>query len=261
VRYGVLADIHGNLTALRAAMEVLRERDVERWLVAGDVVGYGAEPNECIAAATELEATAVKGNHDLIALGELSDQRCIAIARESLRWTRNALSAESRAWLEALPVKVQVPGGIVMAHGSLSDPQEYTLTRGQALSQLREVEADGARILVLGHTHRPWAFSRSTGPRLRRQPLRLPADEATLLNPGAVGQSRQLLVRARALLLDTDAGVAEFLAVPYDVATARATLRRAGLSEGGVHLRPSVPGVVRRGLRAALYRAMARAGR
>jgi predicted phosphodiesterase len=261
VRYGVLADIHGNLTALRAAVEVLRRRGVERWLVAGDVVGYGAEPNECIAAVTELEAAAVKGNHDLIALGELSDDRCIAIARESLRWTRDALSSESRAWLEGLPMKLQAPGGIVIAHGSLSDPQEYTLTRAQALSQLLEVEAAGGRTLVLGHTHRPWAFSRSTGPRARRRPLRLPAGEPTLLNPGAVGQSRQLLVRARALLLDTDAGVAEFLAVPYDVGAARAALRRAGLSESGVHLRPSLPGMVRRGLRAAVYRAMARVGR
>ena len=260
MRYGVLADIHANLPALQVAIAALRERNPDGWLVAGDLVGYGAQPNECIEAVASLDPLCVAGNHDLIALGELSEERCIELARVSLRWTRAALSADSRGWLTALPRRVEAPGGVVMAHGSLDDPEEYTVTRGQALPQLDRIEREGRHVLVLGHTHRPWAFSRSTGPRGRRLPLRLPAGEGTLLNPGAVGQSRELRVRARALLIDTSAGVAEFLALPYDVGAAQAAMRHAGLSERGVQLRPSAPGMVRRALRGALERVLARAG-
>lgn len=248
MRYGVLADVHGNLPALRTAVEALRGTNVQRWLVAGDLVGYGPQPNECIEEIAALDPIAVAGNHDLIALGQLSEERCIPLAQESLRWTRGVLTADSRAWLQALPLRAEAPGGIVMAHGSLGDPEEYTVTRRQALPQLQEVERGGGRTLVLGHTHRPWAFASSSGRRSLRRPLELPAGEAILLNPGAVGQSREVRLRARALMIDTKAGIAEFLALPYDVDAAQLALRRAGLSERGLHLRPSLPGLARRAL-------------
>lgn len=261
MRYGVIADIHANLPALRAMVEALRQRGAERWLVAGDVVGYGAQPNECIEEIVALNARCVAGNHDLIAIGQLREDRCIALARASLRWTRSVLSSDSRTWLETLPLRISTPGGIVMAHGSLDDPEEYTTRRVQALAQLDEVKRLGGRVLVLGHTHRPWAFSRSAGPLRRRTPLPLATDDVTLLNPGAVGQSRQLGVRARGLLIDTKATVAEFSTTSYDIDSARAALRTAGLSPEGVHLRPSLAAISRRALRSGLDRAFTRSRR
>jgi predicted phosphodiesterase len=254
MRYGVLADIHANLPALRAAIAELRRLDAKRWLMLGDVVGYGAQPNECVAETAALDPIAVAGNHDLIALGELSEDTCIPLAQRSLRWTRTVLSQQSRAWLAEQPLRADAPGGVVLAHGSIDNPREQIDTGGRALQQLRVVERDGVRTLLLGHTHRPLVCSLSTRLRFGRGRVRLPTEQATLLNPGAVGQSRQMRLRARAILLDTDAGVAEFIAVPYDIDAARSALRAVGLPPGSLHLRPSPQAAARRALRRALDR-------
>jgi predicted phosphodiesterase len=254
MRYGVLADIHANLPALRAAVDELRRRGADRWLTLGDVVGYGAQPNECVAEIAALDPIAVAGNHDLIAVGQMSEDRCIPLAQRSLRWTRTVLTPESRSWLAEQPLRTEAPGGVMLAHGSIDDPQEQIVTRGQALRQLRIAEHDGARALLLGHTHRPWVCSSSARLRVGRGRLRLPTEPATLLNPGSVGQSRELRMRARAILLDTDSSTAEFLAIPYDVTAAQSALREAGLPVGSLHLRPSPQATARRALRRALDR-------
>jgi predicted phosphodiesterase len=156
VRYGVLADIHGNLHALRAVLSALGREGVDRYLIAGDLVGYGPHPNECVELVAGLDAVCIAGNHDLIALGRLSDDRCPELARRSLRWTRGVLADDARHFLNSLPLRATAPGGIVMAHGSLDDPQEYTRKPRQAAAQLSRLSQNGwdAHILLLGHTHR-----------------------------------------------------------------------------------------------------------
>jgi len=258
MRYALLADVHGNLDALRAVRRAVDEQGVDGYLFAGDLVGYGPYPNECIAAMAELGATCVVGNHDLIALGHLSDDRCIPLAQRSLHWTSRVLGAGERAFLEALPRRVTVPGGVVMAHGALDDPQEYTTTEPQAGAQLaRIVEEDGADVLVLGHTHRPMAFARRARWLAVGGATALPAGDAVLINPGAVGQSRELRVRTRFAILDVDAREVRFAAIPYDVGACRDALRRVGLSPQSCHLRPSVPRAAARAMRASVRRRQA----
>ena len=240
MRYGLLADIHGNLHALRAVLGALDRGGVTRYLIAGDLVGYGPHPNECVELVAGLDAICVAGNHDLIALERLGDDRCIPLARESLRWTRRVLADDSRDFLGSLPLRASAPGGIEIAHGSLDDPQEYTTRPEQAAAQLRRLrdEDRGASILVLGHTHRPWAYGLDSGERPVRRPV--PAGpEPLLLNPGGVGQSRELRARARFAVLDLEQGRAVFHAIPYELRDCRAALRRAGLSPRSCHLRPS----------------------
>ena len=96
MRFAILSDIHGNLPALEAALELFARAGVDRYLCAGDLVGYGPFPNECVERIAELGAVCVAGNHDLIALGRLSDDRCIPLARNSLRWTREVLTPATR---------------------------------------------------------------------------------------------------------------------------------------------------------------------
>ena len=242
MRYGVISDVHANLPALEVVVAELERAGVDAYACAGDLMGYGPQPNECVALVRQLGVACVAGNHDLIVLGKLSDDRCERIARESLRWTREALDDSAREYLDGLPSQLELPGGLVLAHGSLDDPQEYVLRPEQARVQLGRLAElyPAASILVLGHTHRAFAFdgaAAASGLGSHRD-LALDGAGCWLLNPGAVGQSREPLVRARFMVLDLERRTATFRAVRYDVGRSRALLRREGLPAGSVHLPP-----------------------
>ena len=238
-RFGVIADVHGNLHALEAALAFLSTQDVDRYLCAGDLVGYGPYPNECVRRVLALEAVCVAGNHDLIVLGRLSDERCIPLARASLRWTREALDDDARAMLADLPLGARCDS-VAIHHGSLVDAQEYVLTEDRARADLRDLAASArpADVLVLGHTHRAMAVAMRRGTLLRETTgtVALERDEPIVLNPGAVGQSRSRDPRARVAVLDLTAREATFHALAYDVAGCRRALRERGLPETSCHL-------------------------
>jgi predicted phosphodiesterase len=270
MRYGVLADIHGNVQALEAVTAELGRIGVDRYLCAGDLVGYGAQPNECVEMVARLEPICVAGNHDLMALGELSEERCVRLARRSMRWTREALSDDARAYLASLPRRAEGAGGVVVAHGSLDDPEEYVLRVNQATVQLGRLahEHPGAKVLVVGHTHLAFASDGSStsldpAPETWKTSLEpapasavaLNGSRAWLLNPGAVGQSRERLALARFMLLDLERGEATFHAIPYDIEGGRRMLRRRGLPTRSYHLRPTRWKAWSRPLRRLLSRA------
>lgn len=259
MRYGLLADVHANLSALETAIATLERAGATAWLCAGDVVGYGAEPNECVATLARLGATCVAGNHDLMALGELDARHEQEIVRASTAWTRARLSAGARAWLAALP-RVATAGPVVLAHGTLEDPERYTDRPGAARDQLATAARlwPAAAVLVLGHSHRPLLW-REDGtlarPPLSGGTLALGAGRA-LCNPGSVGQSRQRerAPRVRCALLDLDAREVTYFAVAYDHARVRRQLRSAGLAPAGVHLLPGRSGALLRRLGATARR-------
>jgi predicted phosphodiesterase len=243
VRYGVISDIHANLHALQAALRVLAEADVDEYLCAGDLVGYGPLPNECVEVVAELGARCVVGNHDLIAVDRLPDDRCSALAGDSLRWTREALSSASREFLVALPRVLVAPGGVVVSHGSLDDPQEYVRDGAQRTEQLRVLEQrhETARVLVLGHTHRRVAHALQRGT-LRRGldgSVDLHIPDRYLLNPGSVGQSRERRARSQFMVLDLEQSRTRFYGVRYDVAGCRRALRERGLAPESPHVKPT----------------------
>lgn len=238
MRLGLLADVHANLPALEAALGALGDADV--LACAGDLVGYGPQPNEVVARLAELDVTCVAGNHDLVASSGEGLDRCDALAAATLRWTIDALGDDARRFLAALPGETTVEG-VLVAHGAPGDAWRYVRTPAAAGAVL--ASRPGARIVVVGHTHRPLAVSES---RARRGGEIALGDARWLLNPGAVGQARERRVRARAALLDLEARTIDFRAVHYDVAAARAALARAGLPAEAIHRRPPLRGVLRR---------------
>jgi predicted phosphodiesterase len=257
VRYGVISDVHANLPALEAVLAELQHLRVDAYACAGDLVGYGPHPNECVQLLRRLGAVSVAGNHDLIAVGALSADRCERLARDSLRWTRERLDDDTREFLARLPKRLELGDGVVIAHGSLDDPQEYVLRVDQAAAQLRRLadEFPASRILVVGHTHRAFATDGAlASPRIGvRRRVSLQGTGRWLLNPGAVGQSRERRVRARFVVLDLEREEATFHAVRYDVGRSRAQLRRQNLPARSIHLPPWRP--------KALLRPAIRAGR
>jgi predicted phosphodiesterase len=174
-----------------------------------------------------LGAICVAGNHDLLAIGELGTDRSGALARQTLGWTQAALTSETRRYLAALP-RTWTGDGVVLAHGSPDDPEEYVTTAPRARALL-----DGlpGQLLVLGHTHHAWAFGERSGTLLKRRPgtVRLSADERWLLNPASVGQTRDRSLSARFAVLDRERREVEFHEVAYDVEACRAALEDAGL--------------------------------
>lgn len=230
MRVGLLADVHANLPALQVALRRLAAEEVETILVAGDLVGYGASPNACVELLAEADALCVAGNHDLFMLDRLPPDRFSETARRAATVTRRLLGDDAMAFLGELP-RVRRTDSLVMAHGSLDDPEEYVDDRRRVAELLREMIArePGARTLVLGHTHhqrRVLAISASS----KGRPTRF-------VNPGSVGQSRALerRPRVRLAILDTADGRPEFLRLHYDVESAHRRLRELGLDASCLH--------------------------
>ncbi len=265
MRYGVLADVHANAFALRAAIDRLTRAGVDGWLCAGDIVGYGPQPNECVELLAGLDAVCVTGNHELLVLGRLPLCDSGRLARETTPWTRAALRDDCRTYLAGLPMVARVPG-LVMAHACLTDAQTYVRQESQAMRELTELGRIDAQadVLVLGHTHRPWMFDETGGtvPVVADRPVHLYRRGRVLLNPGSVGQSRQpeRVPRTRFLLLDLERREVRFFAEPYDVDGAVRALRGHGLPRSCIHVPPGRLRAVPRRARTLLRHARRRLG-
>jgi diadenosine tetraphosphatase ApaH/serine/threonine PP2A family protein phosphatase len=228
MRLAVLSDIHANLAALDAVREDLPVVD-ETWVL-GDIVGYGPQPNEVIRALQELGARSVMGNHDGAAIGSVDVSWFNPDAAMAIEWTGEVIDDNARSYLAALPA-IRRDGDLTAVHGSPRDPTwEYITGPGVAAANL---SAFDTRLCLHGHTHVPVIFSADDGrveivPATPDAPVRLNAGRA-LVNPGSVGQPRDGNPAASYLVLDTDAGTAEFRRVTYDVARTQLLMREIGL--------------------------------
>jgi predicted phosphodiesterase len=226
--YGVVADIHGNREALAAALGALAHRGIERLLCLGDLIGYNADPDECVAMVRAREAITIAGNHDLIALGRLDFRRCSSKAMYSLRRTRRSLAPETCAYLTALPPNRFLDGGIVLVHGGVRDVQQYMVTPSLIRDNAALLRQDfpGARLCLFGHSHEQKIYRvRDDGveeiPPARR--VALDKEGQYFVNPGSVDASRKREEKlAECAILDTGAWTVEFLRAPYDAAATEA---------------------------------------
>ena len=228
MRVAILSDIHANLPALQAVLAALAPYDAVWHL--GDVVGYGPEPDAVIERLRAEEALGVCGNHEAAALGRIETSWFNDDARVAIEWTALRLSAASRAWLAALPLKREV-AGFTLVHGSPRDPiWEYVASAAVARANLELLPTAHG---FIGHTHDPRVFRESDGrleslvPRAGGE-LRLDG-RRSLLNPGSVGQPRDGDPRAGAAILDTEEGTVSWHRVAYDVTVTQGRMRAAGL--------------------------------
>jgi predicted phosphodiesterase len=217
MRVAIISDIHANLNALEAVFADAGAVD-EVWCP-GDVVGYGPNPNECVALLRDRRATCVAGNHDWAAIGRLSTEDFNPDAAAAAQWTADRLHPENREYLEDLPLTA-TRYDFTIVHGTMRNPiWEYLTTPSQADDTLAAIKTE---YCLVGHTHVPAAYvevrrelSRSLDPPLDR-PIRLGA-ERLILNPGSVGQPRDGNPNASYALLDTEAKAIQYKRVPYDV--------------------------------------------
>jgi predicted phosphodiesterase len=234
VQLALLSDVHANLEALDAVLDDLERRVPSARLVcAGDVVGYGPDPEACIERLKVRRALFVTGNHEEMVLGRRDFDRCVYAGIVAALWTREQLSSKAKAFLRELPMWAEAAPGVVVCHGDLESADTYVSTDAgarRALGQLDRLRP-GARILVCGHTHHPAFFVDRLGLLSGAQitEFALPRGEACLVNPGAVGQARDDRPLARYAVVDLERGIVTYTALTYDHSTTVRKLRRRRL--------------------------------
>ncbi len=228
MRLAVLSDIHANLAALEAVRADLPE--VEEVWVLGDIVGYGPQPNEVIAALQELGARSVLGNHDGAAIGTVDTSWFNPDAARAIDWTSGVIDENSRAYLAALP-EIRVEGELTAVHGSPRNPIWEYITGSEVASE--NLPAFDTRVCLHGHTHVPVVLQADGGAidtvnAIPGSPVSIAAGRS-LVNPGSVGQPRDGNPAASYLVLDIEAAEVEFRRVAYDVGATQGLMREAGL--------------------------------
>ena len=237
MRFLVLSDIHGNRFGLEAVLAAATG-EYDALLCLGDIVGYGAHPNECCALLRECSAQSLSGNHDAAALGLLDISWFNDNAAAAALWTRAQLTAENAAWLRRLPAQAEWPEYSFQAvHGSLVQPwEEYIVTRDEARPTLERMSQP---LCFFGHTHVATVYECLDRPgrryRLDETPLphggriEMESEVQYLVNPGSCGQPRDRNPQARYAIFDTRARVIEVRPVDYDIEAARRAIYDAGL--------------------------------
>ena len=237
MRYLVLTDIHANLEALDTVLADARSHGFDQTLVLGDLVGYGPDPNEVIARIKALRPVAmIRGNHDKVAAGVEQPEGFNAVARRAALWTLEALTAENRDWLAALPKgPVLVDDFVEICHGSPVDEDAYLFDE---LDAVRALKTSQRPLCLFGHTHYPVTFALVDGrvdtiggPHSLEGPLLLQEGTKYLMNPGAVGQPRDGDSRAAYAIADTSAKRVDLYRLDYPIEKTQAKVTKAGLPD------------------------------
>lgn len=236
MKVAVVSDIHANLLALEAVLaEIDRDPPDELWCL-GDVVGYGAQPNECVRIIADRATVCLAGNHDLAALDALDISSFSPAAAEAARWTREQLDDGSQEFLTSLEATDE-SREVAIYHGSPRDPiWEYVLWPDQAGEC---ISRQATRVAMVGHSHVALCFraaddgdiDATQGAQVAAGTTLDVSDGRWLLNPGSVGQPRDGDPRAAWLVLDTEAWTAAYNRVDYPVDEAAESIINAGLPE------------------------------
>jgi predicted phosphodiesterase len=230
MRFAILSDIHSNLEALEAVLADARSQNCTHFVCLGDVVGYNANPSECVKIIQDLECPVVKGNHDEQASMITSTEGFNELAEEAIDWTRDHLSADDKAWLADLRLTRQVRD-FTIVHATLDTPERW----GYVFNDLEAANSftyQHSSLCFFGHTHWATAFVRDDN--VRRIPVGqivLTPGKRYFINGGSVGQPRDRDWRAAYCIYHVDRQVVEQRRVKYDLEVAQKKIRQAGLPD------------------------------
>lgn len=229
-KVALLSDVHGNLPAFQAVLEDVATTDAEAVWCLGDLVGYGAQPNECVELASTACGVCLAGNHDLGVLNRIDIADFSPPAAAAALWTREQSSADTLEFLSQL--EPQATGAAIgLYHASPRDPVwEYVLSTSQAGECMDEMNE---RVGAIGHSHVALRFSRLdetvSGAGVPAGSELDLSEGRWLLNPGSVGQPRDGDPRAAWILLDLESWTAQWRRTEYPIAQAAKAISDAGL--------------------------------
>ena len=211
MRIGLIADIHSNLPALRAVLDHMKADTI---LCAGDIVGYYPFPNEVIELVKEHDLRSIYGNHDkAVITGDTSWFN--PIAASAIEWTRDNISLEGIKFLEELPAQLMFED-VAIVHGSPHDSDEYVYPTTSPTRLEKFLDQVSKKVLVLGHTHVQWS---------------LELGDRKIINPGAVGQPRDVNPKAAYAILDTKSKEFTMHRIGYDVEETASKTLEVGLPQ------------------------------
>lgn len=229
MRYAIISDVHANLESLERALAAI-EPDVTL-LSLGDVVGYGPNPNECVAMLRGRSAHAVLGNHDLAAVENFGVENFNSAARTAIAWTQRVLEESSRAWLDALPYELRFPD-FLLVHGAPVRYFDYILDKDAAAAAFGRTDAP---LVFVGHTHiaEYWDCGEDgvIGHRHMQHGGELMLEEGKryIVDVGSVGQPRDLNPEASFVLYDSERKRVEWIRYPYPIEVVQQKMRAAKL--------------------------------
>jgi diadenosine tetraphosphatase ApaH/serine/threonine PP2A family protein phosphatase len=232
MRYGIMADIHGNLEALEAVMEAFSGERIDSLICAGDIVGYGADPVECVARVRKTASAAIAGNHEWGVLGLTSLDYFNDFAGAAIVWTKDALDAASMDYIRSLGL-VYESGAMTVVHGTPESPEDfnYILSEADAHHSMQFMKT---AVCFVGHSHSPGIFSSGARKAVRSagNDVVLVGGEKYIVNVGSVGQPRDGDPRAAYAIFDTARSTVTIKRVGYDIKKAQEKILAAGLPPG-----------------------------
>lgn len=257
MRYGIFADIHSNLEAFEAVLEALASEQIEQYLCVGDIVGYGANPKECIHRLKQLNSITICGNHDWASVGLFDISYFNPHAKQAVLWTEQQLSDEDKEFLKSLKLihteEIFTPlemskkptdtakflTGFTLVHGTLNNPEEFRYIY-DAYTARETLELTNTNICFVAHSHIPLVILKEQNDktsypapfcRAKRCGIKISSEVVYVINVGSVGQPRDGDPRACFCIYDSESKMIEIKRIEYNVKEAQNKIIRASLPE------------------------------
>ncbi len=228
MKYAIIADIHANLEAFQVVLEDIKQQKCTHTACLGDVVGYNANPKECLDMVRDMNIPCVKGNHDDYCSSDEPLDGFNPAAAEAVNWTRKQLNAEDRQWLRDLKYMRMVTT-FTIVHATLDGPQRWGYVFDK-LAAAASFTYQNTAVCFFGHTHVPVAFIRDNMVRGGTySKFKVEPGKKYFVNVGAIGQPRDNNPKAAYVVYDMDEGTIELRRLEYDIATAQKKILDAGL--------------------------------
>lgn len=230
MKFAIIGDIHANLEALNAVLEDANENDCSHFVCIGDIVGYNANPKECLAVVKGLDCPVVKGNHDEMVASDIELVGLNPLAEQSMTWTRENLTQEDKTYLINLKLVRQVRD-FTIVHATLDSPEGW----GYVTSKFHALESFGYQytpVCFIGHTHVPAFYIKTSSvEELGGRVLDIENGKKYLINVGSVGQPRDGDPRASYCIYDLGGQRILNRRVEYDIKSAQRKIIDAGLPD------------------------------
>jgi len=230
MKYALFGDIHANLEALTRVLEDAKEHGCTHYVCLGDIVGYNANPHECVEIIRNLDCPVVKGNHDEEASQDTPLDGLNPLAAHALRWTREALSSEDRDWLRGMKMVRQVRD-FTIVHATLDTPAGWGYVTNK-FDAMASFSYQFTPVCFHGHTHTPRFYVKDGSVEsVPGESIKIEMGRKYFINAGSVGQPRDGDWRASYAIYDADNQVVTIRRLEYDLAGAQRKIVEAGLPE------------------------------